>query len=121
MIPTLTTFPSPKVGPSRQSVLPQSGQKWEVIWFPVSSPFFAIVFGLPDVTEKPSPGTMMFVEYVEPVILRQLNGSYISCGSGQRQSIFSQQHTQCNGKAPWPGCRPCTECGRSRRSNLRQA
>jgi hypothetical protein len=43
-------------------VLPQLPQKCEVISLPVSSPFFEIVFGLPEVTEKPSPGTMMLVE-----------------------------------------------------------
>lgn len=69
MTPTFTTLPSPNVGPSRHKVLPHSGQKCDVIWLPVSSPFLEIVLGLPEITEKPSPGTMMLVEYVEPVIL----------------------------------------------------
>jgi hypothetical protein len=61
MTPTLITLFGPKDGPSRKRVLPQSPQKCDVIWLPESA-FLAIVFGVPFVTLKPSPGTMMLVE-----------------------------------------------------------
>lgn len=71
MTPTLMTLASPNVAPSRYKVLPQFPQKYEVISLLVSSAFLEIFFGLPEMTENPSPGTMMLVEYVEPEILRQ--------------------------------------------------
>ena len=73
MTPALTMVtPSPKVGPVRNSVLPQSPQKCDVTVLPVVSPVFATVRGVPAVTLNPAPeGTRRFVLYVVPEILRQ--------------------------------------------------
>lgn len=68
--PTLMTVLGPKVGPSRNSVLPQSPQKCDVTTLP-ESPVLAMVLGVPDTTLNPAVGTIRFVLYVEPVILRQ--------------------------------------------------
>lgn len=68
--PTLMILVSPNVSLWRQRVEPQSPQKFDVIVLPLSA-VLANCLGVPFVTEKPLPATMMLVEYVEPVILRQ--------------------------------------------------
>lgn len=69
-VPTLMILESPYVSVCRQSVEPQSPQKNDEIVLPLSA-VLGNSLGVPWVTEKPSAGTMMLVEYVEPVILRQ--------------------------------------------------
>lgn len=58
--PTLIIFASPNVSPWRNSVLPQSPQKYDVICFPLSA-VLEMVLGVPETSLNCEPGMMTLV------------------------------------------------------------
>ncbi|KAH0374120.1 hypothetical protein KCU65_g173, partial [Aureobasidium melanogenum] len=68
-VPALTIFMPGKFSPSRYKVDPQSPQKYEVIFLPLSAVLVKLL-GLP-VTLKPSPDTTLLTLYALPLIFWQ--------------------------------------------------